>query len=170
MLFFKVGECVEQFIGSSQGIMWDVDSSGASLIFIIKEEYLSQYRLGGHYDFFFTRFNETMFICVKLGNNPWASAPYTPHCSPDFELVNYEKGMGMPVKVMLINATNGIIQQIDFLVLGHDFSANFMYNCEDILSSPFDSMGHQLTIQAVYQRHLTDEELTTTKGVFYSID
>ena len=170
MLYFGKGTKLEQFIGSRTGIMLDLNEDGGQLLFIMDEEHLEQYKLGGHYDFWCTSFNETLFFAVKLRDNQWASAPYSPFLSTGYNPSYYLKGKGMGLSIALVSTKDGVIKDFDFLVLGSTFSNAITKLNEDILSKGFNPVKHQMTVHAVYQKFSTDEELVRQPGATYSID
>lgn len=170
MLYFGKGTKLEQFIGSRTGIMLDLNEDGGQLLFIMDEEHLEQYKLGGHYDFWCTSFNETLFFAVKLRDNQWTSAPYSPFLSTGYNPSYYLKGKGMRLSIALVSTKDGIIKDFDFLVLGSTFSNAITKLNEDILSKGFNPVKHQMTVRAVYQKFSTDEELVRQPGATYSID
>ena len=170
MSYFGKGTKLEQFIGSRPGIMLDLNENGGVLLFVMDEEHLGQYKLGGHYDFWCTSFNETLFFAVKLRDNQWASAPYSPFLSTKYNPTYYPKGKGMGLSIALVSTMDGVIKDFDFLVLGSTFSNAITKLNEDILSKGFNPVKHQMTVRTVYQRFSSDEELVRQPGVTYSID
>ena len=167
---FSIGKKFNQFIGSQSGFMFDIIDNCGILFVIVDEDNIEQFKLGGHYDFWCSSYNETLFFASKIANNPWYSAPYTPHLSSDYKLYEFDEGMGMPLTIVLISNSDGVIKELDFLTLGNHFSNTLYYLCEDILDKPFDSRRHTLTIQAVYQKFSSDELLVKEPGATYSID
>ena len=169
MMLMK-GSKIEQLEGSQTGIMFDINEAGGCLIFVVDETHLEQYKLGGHYDFWCTSLNETLFFAVKLGDNPWISAPYSPFMSKDYKPNSYPKGKGMNLTVILVSNADGIIKDIDFMVLGDSFSNTLNALNEEILDKGFNPVKHQMTIQSVYQKYASDEELMSQPGARYSIN
>ncbi len=171
MLILAKGVKIEQFAGAQMGIMFDIDKTiGGILFFVVDEAYLGQYKLGGHYDFWCTNIEDTLFFAVKLGANPWASAPYSPFMSKEYNPEYYSKGTGMSLTVALVNNTNGIVVDVDFMVLGNLFSNTLTSLNKGILKKGFNPVRHQMIINAVYQKYMTDEELVCQHGARYSID
>ena len=170
MLLLGKGIKLDQFVGSRTGIMFDLIDNGGVLFFIVDEEQLEQYKLGGHYDFWCTSFNETVFFAVKLRDNQWVSAPYSPFLSTGYNPTHYPKGEGMGLAIALVSTTDGIIKDLDLLVLGSTFSNAITKLNEDILSKGFNPVKHQMTVRAIYQRFPNDEELVRQPGVTYSIN
>lgn len=164
------GTKIEQFKGKQTGIMFDINENGGLLFFVVDEAHLKQYKLGGHYDFWCTSFNDTLFFAVKLGENFWTSAPYSPFMSKGYTPQFYPKGMGMNLVVALISNMDGIIKDIDFMVLGNSFSNTLNLLNKDILAKGYNPVRHQMTIQAVYQKYETDDKLIQQPGARYSID
>ena len=164
------GRKIEQFKGKQTGIMFDINENGGLLFFVVDEAHLKQYKLGGHYDFWCTSFNDTLFFAVKLGENFWISAPYSPFMSKGYTPQFYQKGMGMNLVVALISNMDGIIKDIDFMVLGNSFSNTLNLLNKDILAKGYNPVRHQMTIQAVYQKYETDDKLIQQPGARYSID
>lgn len=164
------GTQIEQFKGAQTGVVFDINENGGFLFFVVDEPHLEQYKLGGHYDFWCTTFNETLFFAVKLRDNCWSSAPYSPFMSKGYKPVFYPKGTGMNLVVALISNADGIIKDMDFMVLGNSFSNAINALNKNILDKGFNPVRHQMTIQSVYQKYMTDEELTNQPGAKYSID
>ena len=123
-----------------------------------------------NWDFWCTSFNETLFFAVKLRDNQWASAPYSPFLSKGYKPTYYSKGKGMGLSIALVSTTDGVIKDFDFLVLGSTFSNAITKLNEDILSKGFNPVKHQMTVRTVYQRFSSDEELVKELGITYSID
>lgn len=169
-MYFGKGTRLEQFINAKSGILLDLNENGGELLFVVEEKYLTQYKLGGHYDFWCQSFNETLFFAVKLRNNQWASAPYSPFLSRNYKPQYYQKGNGMGLSIALVSTADGIIKDFDFLVLGSEFSNAITKLNEDILSKGFNPVKHQLTVRGIYQKFPTDEELVKQQGITYSID
>lgn len=170
MFMLSKGQKIEQFIGSQSGFMFDIIDGHGVLFVIVDEGDVERFKLGGHYDFWCTSFNETLFFAAKIKNNPWYSAPYSPHLSPQYALTEFESGKGMPLSVALVSTADGIVKDFDFLTLGNAFSNAIYTLCEEIAEKPFDPQRHSMTIQAVYQKFSTDEELVAQPGAAYSID
>ena len=168
-MFIK-GQTIEQFIGSQTGAMFDIVDSKGILFVIVDDTHIEQFKLGGHYEFWCTSYNETLFLAVKLGDNSWMSAPYTPHLSSNYSLAKFPKKTGMPLTVVLLSNVDGVIKDVDFMVLGNEFSNTLRVLCDDIMDKPFNFQRHQLTIQAVYNKFSTDDELVMQPGVTYSLD
>ena len=168
-MLFK-GQKIGQFAGAQSGFMFDIQDSQGILFVIVNESDLERFKLGGHYDFWCTSYNETLFFAAKIQNNPWYSAPYTPHLSPSYALEEFEDGKGLPLLVALVSTADGVVKDLDFMTLGNKFSNTLVYLCEDILEKPFNQQRHQLTINAVYQQFATDDILVTQPGATYSID
>ena len=168
---FQVGDIIDQFAGSQTGIMFDIIDEMGMLFFVVDESQVQQYKLGGHYDFWCTSYNDTVaFFAVKLRDNPWHSAPYSPHLSPNDTFNTYPEGKGMALTVVLVSNKNGEVKGIDFMVLGNTFSNNIMMICNNIQENEFNPDLHQAVVQAVYQKFQTDDELVQEPGTRYSID
>lgn len=167
---FVKGQKLEQFVGAQTGFMFDIVGWHGVLLIIVDEANLERFKLGGHYDFWCSSFNETLFFAAKVGGNCWYSAPYSPHLSQQYELSEFESGKGMPLIIALVSNKDGVIKDLDFLTLGNEFSNTVYDFCECILEKNFDFQRYNMTIQAVYQKFETDDILVTQPGVTYSID
>lgn len=169
MLLVK-GMILKQFVGSQSRILFDINEGCGILLFAVDEPYLSQYKLGGHYDFWCKCFDDTLFFAVKLGENPWVSTPYSPFMSKKYKPESYPKGTGMSLVVALISTADGIVKDVDFMVLGNEFSNTLSTLNQEILKKGFNPVRYQITVQAVYQKYPTDKELVNQPGTTYSID
>ena len=165
------GQAIAEFIGKSPTMKFDIDEQGAVLKIILSEDMLDKIKLGGHYDFYMTRVNDTVFICFKTENSVWSSAPYTPHLSKNFEIIKYEEGEGMPLTIIEVCNKDGVIINMELLGLGNVFSNELMLQCSQILNHQWNPDYHNSTINAVYDRFPTDDELVeNTDGICYSTD
>ena len=64
---FQVGDIIDQFAGSQTGIMFDIIDEMGMLFFVVDESQVQQYKLGGHYDFWCTSYNDTVaFFAVNF--------------------------------------------------------------------------------------------------------
>lgn len=171
MQILQKGTILKQFIGADTGIMFDMTHDSATLIFSISPLQLQQFEFGGHYDFWCRQFDNVIFLAVKLRDNPWAAAPFSPYLMQEPELPDYlPAGKGLPLFIFLVNNENGMIVNCDFLTLGNQFSNTLIRMSHSILESPFDPRKHRMTIQRVYQAYVTDNDLAQSPGCQYSID
>ena len=170
MIILSKGTVLENYIGAASGITWNIDNDGATVIVRVERDMLQQYKLGGHYDFACVPIKDTLFFCVKWGDNDWISAPFSPHLSGSFKTSVYEKGKGMPLTVLLVCTDNGVIEDMDLMGLGTDFSNEISSISKALLSENFDINKYRNTIETVYQEFESDEELANISEIKYSID
>lgn len=170
MQILQVGTILRQFKDMDTGIMFDMADENATLIFNMSPLQLQSFKLGGHYEFWCHQFNNVIFFAVKLRDNPWAAAPFSPYLMqaklPDF----LPAGKGLPLFIALVNNTSGIVVDSDFMSLGNEFSNMLIKMSQSILATPFDPRKHRLTVQNVYQTYITDNDLAQSPGYRYSID
>lgn len=170
MQILQKGTILKQFIGADTGIMFDLTDYNGTLIFNMNPSHLQQFKLGGHYDFWCQQFDNVIFFAVKLRNNPWAAAPFSPYLMqtkmPDYLPI----GKGLPLFIVLVNNENGMIVGCDFMTLGNQFSNMLIKMSQSILKKPFNPQKHRMTVQNVYQTYATDNDLVHSTGYRYSID
>lgn len=170
MQILQVGTILKQFKGMDTGIMFDMGSESATLIFNMSPLQLRSFKLGGHYDFWCQKINNVIFFAVKTRNSPWAAAPFSPYLMQT-ELPEFlPEGKGLPLFIALVNNTSGVIVDCDFMTLGNQFSNTLIRMSQSILETPFDPRKHRLTIQSVYKTYITDNDLVQSPGYQYSID
>lgn len=165
-LSFSEGMCVKELIGQ-HGLMFDFCQAGAVLIYMMDDDERADYDLIKPYRVHCTRIKDTLFICSKLGDTYWASAPFSPHLTADYHYVEYKEGTGMAVTALLVRSADGIIQKVHIWSFGTEFSRYFMNQCEDILDEPFDSHRHQMTVYSTYQKYELDDEIAELPGVSF---
>lgn len=170
MMIYMKGSVLKECIGKPNTTLWNMDTSGhATFIFALSEELLSSFQIGGAYDFACKREDDILFLCVKPEGCDWVSAPYSPHLSKYTHKL-YEDEEGKALSILIVNNEDGAIQEMDFLALGTDFSYFIEQNAQDISKNSFDLAEYQNSINQVYQKYATDEELANSSSIWYSID
>ena len=164
------GEILKDAVGKPNCMQWNITDGHAFMIVHVDGESVERYKLGGHYDFACVPIGNVLFFCVKYGREDWISAPYTPHLSRDWRYVEYESGKGMPLSVCLVRTDDGMIVDMDFMVLGNGFSNAVSCLSAELMRQTFDPRAYDQTIQAVYRQIPTDRELASLTEIRYSID
>lgn len=165
------GEVLQEMIGKPSTALWNMDEKGRiTFIYVFSEEYLSQIKLGGHYDFACKLINNVLFLCIKCGDFDWISAPYSPHLAKEYNYHEYEKGKGKPTTVLVVNNSNGVIEQMDMLGLGTDISNTIEKSAKKLCDFGFDSELYNYNINKTYEMYATDEKLAEEADETYSID
>lgn len=173
MQMFAKGQVLEEAIGMSNCMMWNISDGHAWMAVHVDGKSIDRYRLGGHYDFACVPIRDVLFFCARYGQHGyvnWMSAPFSPHLAEDRKYGLYEPGKGMPLSVLLVRTDDGMIVDMDFMVLGNDFSNTVSRLSSELLRQKFDPEAYNRTIQAVYQKIPTDEELAAQAKIRYSID
>lgn len=169
-IVFAKGSVLEQFIGSPSSMMFDNIDGVAYLIVHVSPEWLDKMKLGGQYEFACGQVEDTVFICAKWGGNNWSSMPYSPHLANGEFLDEYEPGLGMPLNVILVNTQNGEIIDIDMMTLSNEFSNSLSNICKKLRKKEFDRAKYSNTINKVYERYATDNELAEVLPVKCHVD
>ncbi len=165
------GMVLEEIIGKPSTTIFNMDESGmGTFIFALDYDLMDIYHLGGHYDFACLRIDDVIFLCVKLKGSDWVSAPYSPHLAREYNHIMYEEGNGKPLTVLIVSNRTGIIQEMDCLGLGTEFSNYLEIQAEEIYKNVFEMYKYQNSIQIAYHRYASDEELAFATDVKYSID
>lgn len=164
------GNILEQFIGAPCCSKFNIDGSNGCLLYIVDEDNLKKYKLKGHYDFSLVKFQKVVFLCSKIGKNEWASAPFSPHLADNFVPTLFSDKKGMALTILLISNTTGEIVDMDFLILGNEFSNALEKISLGLLNEDFNIRFYQEIIQTVYNEFQTDEELANISNIKYSID
>ncbi|MCR4925424.1 MAG: hypothetical protein K5917_03955 [Clostridiales bacterium] len=164
-----VGQVFEEFIGQPSCIRWEMREH-ARLIAQLSSDIIVNFKLGGHYDFACTPIDNIMFFCARWGENDYLSAPFSPHLADYYKPCVYEEGEGMPLEILLICTDTGELVDMDFLVLGNDFSNQISRLSEKLLKESFDNEEYSRSIAEVYQKFATDNEIAELTDIKYSID
>lgn len=161
---------LEEHIGKSTGMYWNINNGLAELNIFIDDDCSKRIKLHGHYDFKLLAVDNLMMFLIKVGDDNWHSAPFSPHLAIDYNPKHFEEGTGMPLSVKKINVNNGLVEELDILGLGNDFSNAIAYISSVIKEQDFDYEEYNKLIQDIYASYPTDDDLANEEGVEYSID
>ena len=76
----------------------------------------------------------------------------------------------MPLNVILVNTQNGEIIDMDMMTLSNEFSNSLSNICKKLRKKEFDRAKYSNTINKVYERYATDNELAEVLPVKCHVD
>ena len=152
------GMVLDEYIGYPATMQFDLVDQ--KIVLVMSKEDIEKYPLKGKFEFGFIPVYNTIFFLMKFGNNPWSSAPYSPHLSSGFEAKSFPVGKGLPLTIIQVCNEDGKIYNMSWIVLKTDFS-NLLYGITDMIYKDisFDYEEHRLVIGDVYSKFETDDEL-----------
>lgn len=167
MEFYKVGQVIEKFKNHSEGVVFDLDDAGATLLVFFanpKEEEKEQFKTGKNFEIRFTELYKVIMMTVKIGNLNWMDAPYSPHLSKNltkFELPRENQGLGLTI--MLIDAATGEIKHIRLLGLSEHFTKKLFGAVMEQKMSDFDKAEYAGNINRIFSAYSTKDIVKMSK-------
>lgn len=159
-MIYSKGTVIPQFVDSNPGCKFDIVDETAVLYIRLTTDQITNYSINGPCSFAFVEISDCIFVCFNCGSLGWASCPYTPHLSDGYKTgVQYSDGMGMPLTILLVSCEDGVIQQINVVGLGNEFSNKLCAAADELSAMEFDRDDYRATINFVYNRFGTDDEL-----------
>lgn len=170
-MIYSKGIVLQEFIGKAPTAIWNIDDSGhATWIYVLGDDMAEEIKIHGHYDFACVREANIIFLCIKSQKGGWLSAPFSPHLASCYKHQIYQSGSGKPLTILIVNNKTGKIEDMDFMVLGTDFSNYIEEQAESLYNESFDLSEYQNSIQLAYQNYPTDEAMVPLSAIKYSID
>ena len=158
---FNVGQVVEKFIHHPEGVQFDMDDSGATMIVFFNrpdQNEIAQFKAGKDFEIRFTELSNVIMITTKIGNLNWMDAPYNVHLSRNLEkytLPNEE--FGLALTLMLVDADSGEIKTMRLMGLSTNFTRKFFGAAMDQKITVFDKDEYQRRVQNIYAKYDTNK-------------
>lgn len=162
LMEITVGKKYEKLKGVGDATYFDMTGSGALLVVALESpseaectEYreMKQFQIG--YKAIGVQMGDTVIgdvamIVFKVGDMPWADAPYSPHLGQGGTGYDIQNGMGLALTVVLADSKTGEIKSIRVLGLQHDFSVKFVDTLKRLQKQPFSIKLYDKTITDIY--------------------
>lgn len=161
MRYIKTGKILPEAIGHKEGVYFDVDDSGASLIVYFNsptDEELAQFREGHKFEIRYIELQNIIMFTVKIGNLNWMDSPYSPHLSKNLtRLTAPEDGQGLALTLILIDSYTGTVKNVRLLGLSTSFTQKLLKDLVLQLEKPFDKSVYLTALNRIYQRYTTNQ-------------
>lgn len=161
MYKYEVGQVVDKFKQHSEGVYFDIDDSGATMLVFFQSptaDETEQFKSGKNFEIRFTELYGVIMITVKIGNLNWMDAPYTPHLSQNltkFQLPDENQGLGLTL--ILIDGVTGEIKHIRLLGLSERFTKRLFGIVMEYKVKPFDKAEYDKSIKKIFTIYKTSQ-------------
>lgn len=159
---YEVGQVIENFINHEEGMHFDIDDGGATMLVFFKnptQEEIDQFSSGKNFEIRFTELYKVIMMTAKIGSLNWMDAPYTPHLSKNltkFELPN--EGQGLGLLLVLVDAAKGEIKHMKLMGLSERFTKRlFGTVMERKMDDSFDVNEYNRTLSRIYSTYTTSQ-------------
>ena len=143
----------------SEGVKFDFDDSGCTIVAFfnrptneeIQEFKSGRIKLGYH------KYKNVLMMLVKVGNLEWMDAPYSVHLSNRLTHIpkQIDKGLGLSVTVMLIDASSGEIKTMRLIGANHRLSCSLVKDIKAQKEMSFN--GYDMNINYLFSTYSTKE-------------
>lgn len=164
-MLLEVGKLYKEGIYKYQeGIRFDFTNAGADLYIMYNSPTTKEIESirRGNIEFGIYPSEEVLFMLFKFGNLQWMDAPYSVHLSNQLELQEPKDGLGYSLNVVLINASNGIVEVIRLIGLSTKFSIQLKKLIERQRERHFDRDQYALKLQEIYRNYKTSDLVQRT--------
>lgn len=157
MFSYKVGDKIDSFIGRPDGCVFDLDDSGAVMFVFFAnptEHEIAQF--SGNFELRFTKLQNIIMFCNKIGKLNWMDSPYTPHLSPNLHQLPIPKdNEGIGLLLSLVDTTTGCIKTLRQLGLSTGFSRELLSAVANCSEQSFNRSEYVRTLNSIYARYDT---------------
>lgn len=119
---------------------------------------IEQFKSGTNFEIRFAELYGVIMITVKIGNLNWMDASYTPHLSKSltkFQLPN--KGQGLGLTLILVDAVTGKIKQIRLLGLSEKFMKRLLGIAMEHKSKSFNKVEYNNSLNRMSSTYQTSQ-------------
>lgn len=170
MTELKVGEQYAPILGRPEGVIFDADAGGYTLIYNFYEpsqKEIDAVKAGQPFTIRFTVLDGVIWILTKCGNLNWADAPYTPFLSIDWEKLEYPPdGMGTMLTLMMTDASDGTIKHLRTIGLGTNFSRDLREAIFEVGKGQFDIRAYNNSLRKTYAAYTTKQLVELSSKYF----
>lgn len=168
----KVGEQYAPILGRPEGVIFDADASGYTLIYNFSrptQKEIDAVKSSQPFTIRFTVIDGIIWILTKCGSLNWTDAPYTPFLSAEWEKLEYPPdGMGTLLTLMMTDATDGTIKHLRAIGLGTSFSRDLREAIFEVGKGSFDISAYDQTLRRTYAAYTT-KDLVGLSSKYYKV-
>lgn len=161
MFKYEVGQRIESFINHAEGIHFDIDDSGATMLIFFQNPTINeieQFKSEKPFEIRFIELYNVIMITVKIGNLNWMEAPYSPHLSKNLEKFQIEnEGQGLRLTLILIDAITGEIKHLRLLGLSERFTRRLFGVVMEEKTKEFDLSNYKNSINRIFSAYQTNQ-------------
>lgn len=160
-MLYSVGQKVEKFMYHQEGIHFDIDDSGATMLVFFDrptQNEVDQFKTNKSFEIRFAELSDIIMITVKIGDLNWMDAPYSAHLSKNlsrFTLPN--EGAGLALTLILVDAHSGEIKSIRLMGLSTNFTRKLFGTAMEQKTKSFDIDEYYQNIRSVYAKYNTKQ-------------
>lgn len=165
---YEVGQIIDIFKNHKEGIYFDLDDSGATLLVFFQNptpNETEQFKSGKSFEIRFTELYNVIMITVKIGSLNWVDAPYTPHLSKNltkFQIPGENQGLGLTL--ILIDAITGEIKHIRLIRLSERFTKELFGVVMEHKIREFDKTQYKNSLNRIFSAYKTSQIVKMSKS------
>lgn len=158
MFKFQVGEVIEKYKGSNEGVRFEFTDIGADLIILFKnpnDKEIKGIKKGKLQFNLFVREN-IIFLVSKFGEIPWMDAPFHVALAKNLtKLEDIQEGQGYGCTITLIDSNTGEIKAIRYVSFNTRFSKVLKENIEEQIKEDFDKVEYNIKLNDMFSKYDT---------------
>lgn len=151
---YEVGKPIKEFIGQSDGILFDISDTGAMVFVLFNKPTkleLANFREDMPFEVTSCVFNDVIYMCFRFGCMDWMDAPYSAHLSTKLTSFQIpEDGYGLPLNVCVVDTSDGTVKSLRVIGLGTEFSQNLITTVMENKMTPYNPANYQRSIDKTY--------------------
>ena len=171
-MVFEVGKTIEEWKGHSEGTLFEVDDSGATLIVFFDsptENEVDQFHEGKNFELRYSVIYDITMMTFKIGNLNWMDVPYEAHLSKNlnkFPIVSANQGLALTL--MLVDGKTGIVKSLRLIGLSTDFSRKFIGHLMEAKMKEFNENDYKQRLMRVF--NLSTKQIADRKEAYCKIN
>lgn len=162
-MIFKKGEIYPETIGHQEGVIFDIDDSGAIIQIFFEKPTAKEkknFGSGSTFQVRFVKMNSVLMMLFRFGMLSWMDAPYSPHLSINLTKIPVpEEGQGLSCTIMLFNSVNGKLEELRFISFSEETTKKLLETISDMKKEEFNHLKYSLELNDIYNRFETEDLL-----------
>jgi len=172
MSILQVGQPYAPITGRPEGVIFDIDDTGAKLIYNFRaptDQEVAAMGAGNPFEIRFVELDGILWILSRCGSLSWTDAPYEPHLSANLtELRRPEEGQGLGLTLMMTDADTTVIRSLRLIGLGTKFSLALIDAAERLQVQPFSVQAYSASLRGTMARYTT-RQLVSMAGDYFRL-
>ena len=152
MSWLQVGKPLPAMKWYPEGCLFDIDNSGALLVYNFdkptKKE-IAEVGANKEFEIRFVEINGLLWVLTKAGDLNWTDTPYNPRKSVVEWPLKIPSNQGLLLTFIMTDASTSIVKSMRAIGLGHAFSESLISAASRLAASPMDESAARQTMRLV---------------------
>lgn len=160
-MIYEVGKIYENAIGKNDGIVFDIEDDGASIIAYMNrptEQEKDAFKSGKPLEVRFIHLGSVLMMTFKFNSLNWMDAPYTPHLSRNLTKLQLpDNNQGLGTTVALFDTHTGRLESLRYFSFSEQFTRKLFGEVMEMKIEPFDKSKYIQDMNSIFNKYTTKE-------------